>query len=408
MTSQWNRLQAKLAEISQLVGIRWPAFELLLAAVGAFIYVFLRVAGSTASLPIAFTFTLIIGNWAAALIALVQSSFVRRSFPWNWLVYLPVLLGVGISGSLLAYAVSFALWFPSHSDFVSGISSNLRLGTLVTVMFGVITFLAAEQKVRLETRNLELQRRVLIGEREIKARTAELDHAREIQIFLLPRETPQLPGFKIACAWQPATAVSGDYFDVFQLRDGRMAFCIADVSGKGVGAALVMANVQASLRAFAIDGRSPADVCAALNAALCNNIAPGKFVTLLYGVMDPKSGAFVFSNAGHCLPMVIRRDGSVEMPESQSGVLGIFPEWSFDQQMIALESKDCLLLVTDGLLEAANGKDEEFGYERLISLVLKHREQGAHSLRQEILGGVSQFCNGSFQDDASLVLVLAD
>jgi sigma-B regulation protein RsbU (phosphoserine phosphatase) len=220
--------------------------------------------GASASILIALTFTLLIGNWTATFIAVAQPSFVRRSFPWNWFVYLPVLFAVGLTGSFLAYVISFVLWFPARSDFIAGLTGNLRIGTLMTLMFGIITFLVAEQRLKLEVKNIELQRRVLIGEQEIKTRAAELDHAREIQVHLLPRETPQLPGFSIACAWQPATAVSGDYFDVFPLNDGRMAFCIADVSGKGVGAALVMANVQASLRAFAHTGIGPAHVCAAL------------------------------------------------------------------------------------------------------------------------------------------------
>ena len=399
---------ARLQDISRVVGIRWAEFELLLIAVAVFIHVLLRVVGASSSIPVALTFTLVTGNWTAVFIAVAQRAFLKPSFPWNWFVYLPVLFAVGASGSFLAYVISFALWFPAHADFIGGVNSNLRLGTLMTMMFGIVTFLVAEQRSKLEKRNVELQRQVLIGEQEIRARAAELDHAREIQIHLLPRETPQLPGLSIACAWQPATTVSGDYFDVFQLKDGRMAFCIADVTGKGVGAALVMANVQASLRAFAHEDVGPAQVCAALNKALCNNIAPGKFVTLLYGVLDPKEGRFVFTNAGHCLPVVIRRDGSVDMPATHSGVLGLFSEWTFEDQIIVLGSKDCLLLVTDGLLEASNKDDEEFGYERLISLLLKHRATGAHSVRQTLFDEVSHFCNGTFQDDASMILIMVE
>ncbi len=416
MTSRTHRVSGgplwliltRLGDISQLVGIRWPAFELLLIVVAVFIYALLRVVGASASILITLTFTLIVGNWTAVLIAVTQPSFVRRSFPWNWFVYLPVLFIVGLAGSLLAHAISFALWFPVHAEFSHEMSGNIRLGTLITLMFGSVTFLVAEQKSKLEKRNIELQRQVLIGEQEIKARVAELDHAREIQIHLLPRETPQLPGLSIACAWQPATAVSGDYFDVFPLKDGRMAFCIADVAGKGVGAALVMANVQASLRAIAHESVGPAQVCTVLNKTLCNNIAPGKFVTMLYGVLESTAGRFIFANAGHCLPMVIRQGNDVEMPALHGGVLGLFPEWEYEEQAIVLGSKDCLLLVTDGLLEASNQDDEEFGYERLVSLVQEHRNMGAHSLRHRILNEISQFCNGRFQDDASLILIMVE
>ena len=399
---------SSLEDISKVVDIGWPAFELLLVTIALFIHALLRVVGAPSSLPIAVTFTLIAGNWAAVFIGCAEPAFIKRAFHWNWIVYLPVLVVVGVTGSVLSYSVSFALWFPTGARFASELSKNIRLGTLITVMFGVVIFLVAEQRSRLERKNLELQRQVLIGEQETKTQAAELDHAREIQMHLLPRDTPQLPGVGVACAWQPATAVSGDYFDVFSLTDGRMAFCIADVSGKGVGAALVMANVQASLHAFARRSTGPAEVCRALNRALCEHIAPGKFVTLIYGILDPREGRFTFANAGHCLPIVIRADGRIEMPDSHSGVLGLFPEWEFVEQCVELRSKDCLLLVTDGLLEALNQDNEEFGCERLIAVVVDQRETGAYSLRRGILNEVSRFCDGVFQDDVSMIVVTAE
>jgi sigma-B regulation protein RsbU (phosphoserine phosphatase) len=105
--------------------------------------------------------------------------------------------------------------------------------------------------------------------------------------------------------------------------------------------------------------------------------------------------------------MVIRSDGNVEMPAAHNGVLGLFADRTFENEVIALGSKDCLLLVTDGLLEASN-RDEEFGEERLIAVVLKYRAMGAHSLRQALFDEVSHFCDGTFQDDASMILVMVE
>ena len=112
-----------------------------------------------------------------------------------------------------------------------------------------------------------------------------------------------------------------------------------------------MSNVQASLHAFAPETESPAALCTTLNGALCNNIVPGKFVTLFYGVLDSRSKRFIFENAGHCQPIVIRKDGRIDVPSSSSGVLGVFPEWTYEDREISLDVGDCLLLLTDGLID---------------------------------------------------------
>jgi phosphoserine phosphatase RsbU/P len=399
---------AKLREIRELTGTNWISFELLLIAVAIFVYVLLRVVGASTTLRSDLVFTMVIGNWTAVLIALTQPVFVCRSFPWNWAIYLPVLLVLGISGSLIASVITFALSHSQGTHLTQNLGANVRFGTLITLVFGVITFLVAQQKAKLENEKLELRRQVQLGEIERKAQAAELDRAHEIQIHLLPRETPQITGYQIACAWQPAKTVSGDYFDVFPLGDGRMALCIADVSGKGMGAALLMANLQASVRAFANADTTPARLCEKLNVALCNNIAPGKFVTLIYGILAPTEKRFTYANAGHCLPLVVRAAGETELPDTHSGVLGLFADWTYRNNTLGMEPGDCLLLMTDGVLEASNHQGEEFGYERVISVVREKRVEGAHTLRQGILGRVSQFCEGLFQDDASLIVITAD
>jgi sigma-B regulation protein RsbU (phosphoserine phosphatase) len=278
----------------------------------------------------------------------------------------------------------------------------------VNVLFNASMYVYTQMKNRLEARNRELQGQVQLGQVQQQAQEAELASAHEIQMHLLPRETPQMEGFQIACAWQPAKSVSGDYFDVFPIGEGRMGLCLADVSGKGISAALLMANLQASVKAFAQEGTSPSELCARLNGTLCSNIAPGKFITFFYGIIDAKTRSLQYENAGHCLPLLVRADGSIQMPASYSGVLGLFSHWTYQDSELQLQSGDCLLLLTDGVLEAADSKEEEFGYQRLISLVQKNRGIGAHGLRKKVLEEVSAFCNGLFQDDASLILVTVD
>jgi sigma-B regulation protein RsbU (phosphoserine phosphatase) len=128
------------------------------------------------------------------------------------------------------------------------IAAGWKLPILVIFVFGVMNFLYAKTKARLERRNVELQTMVQAGAARLEIQNEELQRAREIQESLLPKKIPQLQGFEVASAWQPARAVGGDYFDVLKLGENRLAICIADVSGKGVPAALLMANVQASLR----------------------------------------------------------------------------------------------------------------------------------------------------------------
>jgi sigma-B regulation protein RsbU (phosphoserine phosphatase) len=276
---------------------------------------------------------------------------------------------------------------------------------LVAAVLGVFAVAALHEFQRHETRQRELESQVQLGRVKVQSHESELAQAHEIQRHLLPQETPQIAGFQIACAWQPAKSVSGDYFDVFPLGEGRLGLCIADVSGKGITAALLMANLQASVRALAKDATSPAELCSQLNSVLCNTVAPGKFVTLFYGIIDTKQRQLRYENAGHCLPLLVRADGSILMPASYSGVLGLFSHWTYRESELQLEPGDCLVLMTDGVLEAAKDEEEEFGYQRLIDVVMRSRSTGANGIRNAMMEAVSAFCEGHFADDASLIVV---
>jgi sigma-B regulation protein RsbU (phosphoserine phosphatase) len=250
------------------------------------------------------------------------------------------------------------------------------------------------------------ERRGLLGFKLPRsAKNAEEEEARAIQARLLPGEIPQLEGFEIASAWRPSTQVSGDYFDVFQLDGDRMALCIADVSGKGMAAVTLMSELHDAVRKSAPDAGSPAQLCTEVNQALCRPGAQTRYVTMFYGVLELGELRLRYESAGHCLPLLVRRDGSVEFLASFSGVIGIFSHWLYQDQEVLLRSGDCLLLVTDGLLQAENRRHEEFGYQRMIAAVESGRAQGVEGLRAEILTAVTKFCGGKLQDDASLIVV---
>jgi serine phosphatase RsbU (regulator of sigma subunit) len=241
-----------------------------------------------------------------------------------------------------------------------------------------------------------------------RAREQERAEARALQESLLPPTAPHVAGYDIALSWQPSPEVSGDYFDAFPLGPGQTALCIADVSGKGLAAAKLAAELQGAVRGLAPEAASPAEMCTQVNQALCRQGAEARLITMFYGVLDAAEKRLRYENAGHCLPLLVRADGAVEFPASFSGVVGIFSHWLYQNQELELRSGDCLLLVTDGLLQAQGRRRQEFGYQRLIAAVERNRAQGAEKLGQEILAEAGHYVGGTWRDDASLIVVIVD
>jgi phosphoserine phosphatase RsbU/P len=400
-----RKLSAWLNWGSKYLGTGILRLQLVLIALSVVVWIFLKIAGAKTWLPGSLVFTLCVGNLATVLVYNSRSLFVGKTPLWNWLIFVAVITAVGIGGSAFADVVILLLTRGGFQNFPKRVIADAPIGTFVTLIFGTVTYRFDQQRGRLEARERELLGQVQLGRVKEQSHEAELAQAHEIQRHLLPRDTPQIAGFQIACAWQPAKSVSGDYFDVLELGQGRLGLCIADVSGKGITAALLMANLQASVKAFAPEAASPAVLCAKLNSVLCDTVAPGKFVTLFYGIIDTQQRQLQYENAGHCLPLVVHADGSILMPASYSGVLGLFTHWTFQSSELQLQSGDCLVLMTDGVLEAANRDEEEFGYQRLIDVVKQKRSSGANGIRTAILEAVSQFCSGKFDDDASLIVV---
>ena len=242
-------------------------------------------------------------------------------------------------------------------------------------------------------------------ERQLKL---ELDEAREIQRGLMPRRMPHLHGFSIANAWQPARGVSGDYLAAFKLDDARAALCVADVAGKGFPAALLMSNMQAALKSLASENISPSELCGKLNLLMCGNTPLRKFITCFYSELDITTRKLTFTNAGHNAPMLLRRDGECIRLEEGGRVIGAFCDSTFTQQEIQLYDGDKLLLFTDGVTEARNAEGDEFGEQRLQACLRSHVGNNAAELRTVILDEVTTFCAGNFDDDATLMVLIAN
>jgi FixJ family two-component response regulator len=241
-----------------------------------------------------------------------------------------------------------------------------------------------------------------------RGQETEFEEARVIQHRLLPAVIPQVRGVEIASAWRPASAVSGDYYDVLKLSASTIGLCIADVSGKGMPAALLMSNVQAAVKSFAAAEVSPARLCEMVNRIISTNIAEDKFITFFYSLLDVEQKTLFYANAGHNPGILMRQDGSLTRLERGGTVLGPFPDWQYEQGEIALRSGDRILLFTDGVTEVRNPAGEEFSEERLIELLRDHRGLAALALRQIVLEAVLEFSGGNLHDDATLILVAVE
>lgn len=236
----------------------------------------------------------------------------------------------------------------------------------------------------------------------------ELDEALRIQRKLLPASLPQVEGLEMAASWQPASGVGGDCFDAIAFGPTRLAVCIADVVGKGIPAALLMSNLQAAVRAFATEAAQPAELCHQVNRILCGHIAEGRFISFFYCVFDAEDGTLTYCNAGHYPPILVREDGEVDRLAAGGAVLGVFPGGTYEQAHVTVRSGDRLVLYTDGITEARNDSDEEFGEGRLVSGVLTNRACSAPALQARLAEAVAFFTGGRFQDDATLIVMATE
>jgi sigma-B regulation protein RsbU (phosphoserine phosphatase) len=351
-------------------------------------------------------YTLCTGNLLSFAIDRVEFLFSRRPFPFNWIIFLAVLAVLTIPVYLISTTVVWLIIRPGSLTLTNLIETAWKFPFVATFIFGSISFLHHTTKDRLEQRNQELERSVKQGAAQLEKQEEEMQRAREIQQSLLPKEIPQLAGFEVAGAWRPARTVSGDYYDVFKLDGGRLGICIADVVGKGVSAALLMANVQAAVRAYASGAESPAQLCAKVNSLLCENLATGKFVTFFYGVLDGETRTLDYCNAGQVYPILVSQ-GSARALDHGGAVLGVFPKWEYENAKIEFRAGDRLLLVTDGITEASGADEVEFGEEKLAEAALQVSKRTAAEMCDALLNQVTEFCDARFQDDATLLVIAA-
>jgi len=249
--------------------------------------------------------------------------------------------------------------------------------------------------------------RLFQEELQKKRLESELSLATEIQRGLLPGVLPQLPGFSCAATSIPSKHVGGDYYDFIRLTDGRVLIAIADVSGKGMPASLLMANVQAALRVLAPLQMNLDELVARINAIVYNNTSPDKFVTFFAAIFDPATSTFTYINAGHNPPFIIRHNGTIEDLQCGGIILGILEEAPpYMTGSTTLYNGDAVVMYTDGVSEAMNNNNEEFGEETLreISLAIHHAD--ANDILDTIVIHVHNHADGAPQsDDITLAVI---
>jgi sigma-B regulation protein RsbU (phosphoserine phosphatase) len=246
--------------------------------------------------------------------------------------------------------------------------------------------------------------RLVERERERQRMEQEINIARDIQQALLPRNFPHHPHFAVTGCNFPCLSVGGDYFDVFPLSDDRTAFLIADVSGKGLGAALLTTMLQGALSGMSL-GTDPARVFNHVNRFLCEHAEVGRYATLFFAILD-RHGNLEFINAGHPSPILIR-SGRAEAPFTEGSFpVGLVPEAEYVTARVKLEPNDTLVLFSDGVTEAMDPDDDMYGVPRLQEVLTGQQDVPLEQIQKSILESVENFSRGAHQaDDLTLLLV---
>jgi len=313
---------------------------------------------------------------ARAGITIKEESWLKRK---NVAMLLPMVVHLNLVGFLaIGFKSDGEDYSPEELDILNSLASQLAL---------------ASENIRLLEDNIEKKRM-----------EEELNMARVIQKGFLPETVPSTPGLKVAAGSRFCLEVAGDYYDVITLPDGETVLAVGDVSGKGAAAALLMANLQASLRtAIGVSGHLR-DIVGRINDLIHSNTPPEQYITFFVGIFDPKAQTLTYVNAGHNQPMVIREDGRTILLDKGGLILGALPEVEYEQDTIQLQSGDLLLMYTDGVSEAMNAEEEEFGEGRILEYVRMNlnREPG------EILAGLEKevesfIGNSPLADDFTLI-----
>ncbi len=248
--------------------------------------------------------------------------------------------------------------------------------------------------------------RLYLEEQNLMLMQEEMRLAAETQINLLPKSIPQIGDYQVAGKSIPAKDVGGDYYDFIQIDDNNFAFCLGDVSGKGMSAAMLMSNIQATLRANILSGGNSTETIKNANTLLYQNTDSTKFVTLFLGMINIESNEIKYCNAGHNNPFHFDKSNQLKKLDVGGLILGFQTDSAYVEGTLPFQPEDTLVLFSDGITEAMNDKDEEYGEERLIDLITKHKSEDAYKLIDKIIEEVNTFSEGIPQSDDMTLMVI--
>ena len=237
----------------------------------------------------------------------------------------------------------------------------------------------------------------------------DLRVAYDIQVNLLPETNPEIPGFDIAGVSIPARRVGGDYYDFIRINKHRWAFCLGDISGKGIPASLLMANLQATLRSQTLFGHSCRECLERSNKLLYRSTDLQKFATLFYCILDTRENHIEYAKAGHEPPFLVSKDMEVRQLATGGTILGFWEEATYEEETVRLRSGDTLVIYSDGITEAMNEDEEQFEYERLEEVICDNHMLSAEELISTIINEVNAFAGEQSQmDDMTLLVIKRD
>ncbi len=234
----------------------------------------------------------------------------------------------------------------------------------------------------------------------------EVGLAAKIQRDLLPRSNPGLHGYDIFARTIAAQSIGGDYFDFIPMSDGRMALCLGDVSGKGLPASLLMANLQATLRGQTLVSQQPSECLLRSNKLLFESTSPEKFATVFYGMIDIKHHSIHYSNAGHDWPFLIGKGNSIQRLKIGGLMIGLIAQATYQDEEVPIQIGDILVIQSDGVSEAMNSNYEQFGEERLEKLILEHKDRTAEEIIDTVIKEVRKHAGAHPQSDDITMMVV--
>ncbi len=307
--------------------------------------------------------------------------FIKSDVGINSLLSVPMLLKGKLIGLLTV--------FNKHSE--SGFTNEDQR---------LLSILAAQSAHIIENTRLYEEEQALNRLRE------EMRVAYDIQMKLLPSTFPKIDGYDIAGKSIPAKDVGGDYFDFIEIDENRVAFCLGDISGKGIPAALLMANLQATLRGQALMNISCKQTIDFSNKLLHNSTDFNRYATLFYGILNKKENEIIYCNAGHNVPVMLDNNSNLINLDMGGIVVGALPEYDYKEADLKFEIGNLLVLYSDGITEAMNKNEEEFGEERLRNIVKQNKGASSGDLISIILSTVNEFTEYSPQMDDMTVVVI--